>query len=64
LNENEKDGNDYCFVDGDHGDLWHPFLAEMSSEEVQRNVEKRMNGGHELQIVQPPNVTGGAADLN
>jgi len=51
LNENEKNGNDYCFAGGDHGDLWHPFLAEMSSEEVQRNEERRMNGDHELQIV-------------
>jgi hypothetical protein len=51
LNENEKNGNDYCFAGGDHGDLLHPFQAEMSSEEVQRNAERRMNGDHELQIV-------------
>ena len=51
LNENEKNGNDYYFAGYAHGDLWHPFQAEMSSEEVQQSVERMMNGDHEFQIV-------------
>lgn len=67
LNENERNGNDYCLAGGGHGDWWLPFLAEMSFEEVQRNVEMRMNGDLESPMLQsrhaPSDVTDGAADL-
>ena len=46
LNENERNGNDCYLAGGGHGDrdCWRPSLAEMSFEEVPRNVEMRMNG--------------------
>ena len=63
LNENERNENDYQWADDDHGGCWPPFLVEMSSEEVQRNVEKRMNGDFVLSIVQYRHVPNGGTDV-
>lgn len=67
LHENERHGNDCYLAAGGHGgrgDCWLPSLAEMSFEEVQRNVEMRMNDVDDLesQMVQPQQAPSDATD--